>query len=396
MPMWTGFGVAALGACLAGCQVTPFCEELEKCGGDVMAGAGDVWKADGILDTEWIVTGNDACIDPVQRPLNPFSLARQPQRPAGERPVDRATLDWCSGLAIKQDGTVIRYDVWDPTVPFRNGSLLLSADGTYAAQFTAFAHQRAEFSASCLTAQGVPMTCAEFGRQITVLVKSQANLYNMRCFDGEDHGCACDYELSLTAGPNGRWERKGTMITFFDELAGPPSLADYCLKGDTLELTGQDGMRLFNKTGLRTINFRRPTCSDGMRSKTLGENGVDCGGQCGGTCPSCTDGVQNGDEEGPDCGGTCALGGVAVGQEQRRDGEICACLDKVKNEWEEDVDCGGPCDKCTCFNGMKDNEEEDIDCGGIDCSVPCTCRNGMKDPNEAGVDCGRTCKKDCP
>ncbi len=43
--------------------------------------------------------------------------------------------------------------------------------------------------------------------------------------------------------------------------------------------------------------------SDGIQN--LDETGVDCGGQSGVSCPSCTDGVQNQGEEGIDCGGPC-------------------------------------------------------------------------------------------
>jgi hypothetical protein len=227
-------------------------------------------------------------------------------------------------------------------------------------------------------------------------VEAQANLYNMRCSEAADGSCGCDYELSLTGGPNGRWVQKGSTITFFDELAGPPSIADYCVKGDTLELTGQNGMRLFNQAWLRTITLHHPTCSDGVPSRTLGEKGIDCDGQCGGTCSSCNDGIKNGDEEGVDCGGTCALGGTAsqAGQMSHK-GEICACRDHIKNPWEEGVDCGGPCaDDCTCFNGVQDSGEEGVDCG-LECTVPCTCRNGMQDMDEEGIDCGRICKKEC-
>jgi len=46
-----------------------------------------------------------------------------------------------------------------------------------------------------------------------------------------------------------------------------------------------------------------PTCSDGLQNGD--ETGVDCGGSCA-ACPTCSDGNQNGDETGVDCGGSCA------------------------------------------------------------------------------------------
>ncbi len=49
-----------------------------------------------------------------------------------------------------------------------------------------------------------------------------------------------------------------------------------------------------------------PTCTDGIQNGD--ETGVDCGGSCD-PCtvdPTCTDGIQNGDETGVDCGGSCS------------------------------------------------------------------------------------------
>ncbi|MBK8389095.1 MAG: T9SS type A sorting domain-containing protein [Saprospiraceae bacterium] len=60
-----------------------------------------------------------------------------------------------------------------------------------------------------------------------------------------------------------------------------------------------------------------------------------CSGGGGGSNPSCTDGVKNGQETGIDCGGpTCA--------------PCATCTDGVKNGQETGVDCGGPsCGPCS-------------------------------------------------
>ena len=199
----------------------------------------------------------------------------------------------------------------------------------------------------------------------------EANIYNVLCYpaQGDATGCSCDYDLSLIGGPSGEWsvDEKTATLTFFDALSGPPSLVNYCQKGDTLELTGKDGARLFNQFGLRTLRFSRPTCHDGVQSKSIGELGVDCGGQCNpelpvdmapAGCPaSCDDGVQSGLEEGVDCGGTCP--------------EVCACHNGAQDVWEEGVDCGGPCkNPCACFDGVSSHGEDAIDCGGV-CTKPC-------------------------
>lgn len=46
-----------------------------------------------------------------------------------------------------------------------------------------------------------------------------------------------------------------------------------------------------------------PTCNDGLQNGN--EEGVDCGGPECSPCEDCFDGVQNGDEMGIDCGGSC-------------------------------------------------------------------------------------------
>jgi hypothetical protein len=45
-----------------------------------------------------------------------------------------------------------------------------------------------------------------------------------------------------------------------------------------------------------------PTCNDGIQNGD--ETGVDCGGSSCPACPTCNDGIQNGDETGVDCGGS--------------------------------------------------------------------------------------------
>lgn len=66
------------------------------------------------------------------------------------------------------------------------------------------------------------------------------------------------------------------------------------------------------------------------------EEEIDCGPECPNACPTCEDGVFNGDEFGIDCGGT-------------------------------------ECDPCTttgnCGNGATDGDEYWVDCGGSHCAA---------------------------
>ncbi len=62
----------------------------------------------------------------------------------------------------------------------------------------------------------------------------------------------------------------------------------------------------FTKDKCSFTGGTEPTCTDGIQNGD--ETGVDCGGSCPNACstgPTCNDGVQNGDETGVDCGGSC-------------------------------------------------------------------------------------------
>jgi hypothetical protein len=310
---------------LTACQTPPYCPELGSCGGDVLQGGQDT-TMDGIVDKEWAVSGNDSCMDEVAASASPVSLARQPAKPAGERPIERTFPDWCSNVTLKQDGTIAQFDAfytmlkqnegWFPTIPIDTGTIMFSADGRYEVRFTQDTAQRLQLSASCLTAQGIALDCPAFAPHLqTFMVDQMQRLKNADIIDGRivnvvcgastQGGCLCDYDMWLTGGPRGRWVTKGTTITFFDDQFRPPSTADYCVKGDTLEITARDQTRLFNRPNLRSVRLRPPSCNDGSQSRSLGEQGMDCGGSCGTACPAptCTDGFQNGQETSLDCGG---------------------------------------------------------------------------------------------
>ena len=125
-----------------------------------------------------------------------------------------------------------------------------------------------------------------------------------------------------------------------------------------------------------------PTCTDGVQNGD--ETGVDCGGSCPTACATCTDGIQNGDETGVDCGGSCPT--------------ACAtCTDGVQNGDETGVDCGGSCPTAcaTCTDGVQNGNETGVDCGGS-CPTACaTCTDGIQNGDETGIDCGGSCPNSC-
>ena len=363
--MMTGLGKSALLVSfaivgLSGCKTPPFCEPLGACGGDLLAGATDFAKQDGLVDREWTVVAGDACQDQLQLPPVAVSLVRQPPVPANVRPPDNETADWCGNLVFKPSGEVASFLIYAPPLPLKVGALTISADydrnttrGTYAMQTTIVQTRDLHLPETCLTAQGLRPACPVLGRQLGKFLAAEANIYSMRCQDppGKTGGCDCQFELSFIGGPNGRWSYTDnpTQINFFDQTYAPPATADYCFHADdkSLDLTGDNETPLFNQKSLRTLHMKQPSCEDGVQSVSLGEEGVDCGPNCPQkTCGTCTDNIANGDEEGVDCGGSC-LGVLCdpdlaiTDKNQRR----AACDNKKKDPWEEGLDCGGPCVK---------------------------------------------------
>jgi gliding motility-associated-like protein len=69
-----------------------------------------------------------------------------------------------------------------------------------------------------------------------------------------------------------------------------------------------------------------------------------------------------------------------------------SCSDGILNGNETDIDCGGPtCPPCAnCFDGIQNGTETGIDCGGS-CTTPCHCGNGILDGDETAIDCGGSC-----
>jgi hypothetical protein len=361
-------------ATLGGCTTGQKCEPLTRCGGDMLAGSTVI---EGVTQTEWVAVDAAACMDDVQLPIQPVSLAQQPSRTTTKKAATPATVDWCSNLSLKPDGS-LRYQPFFPIIPLKNAHLKVYPDGHYDAHFLAGAPQHMAFSEACRTAQGINFSCAELGRHIKEAIAAESNVTNTRCYDDGEGGCTCDYYLRLFTSQPGSWGASDGVATFYDESGAnlPPAPADYCVKGDKIEMTGHNGLQLFGRPNLRTLELQRASCSDGVQDGL--EDGVDC-------CRACR--ACAADETAPDC----------CGENDAACAKICqntcgTCSDGVKSDDEEGVDCGGSCpDFCACFDGIQNPWEEGVDCGGT-CSLLCTCKNGKQDANESGVDCGGDCQ----
>ena len=131
-------------------------------------------------------------------------------------------------------------------------------------------------------------------------------------------------------------------------------------------------------------------CTNGVWEPERGEVWLDCGGECP-VCPTCANGVQDGDETEIDCGGSC--GGCEL-----------LCGDGLLNGAEVQIDCDtifGVCENCpNCEDELFNGTEAGIDCGGTEAGCPTCCStgncgNGIQDGMEFFVDCGGGSCPDC-
>jgi len=283
-----------IGLCFAlastlGCAIEEHCDDLDTCGGSVMTNGAQDFNNDGPVETEWHASAGDECQDPLHTPPLQNTLITQPPHLANEAPPERSSMDWCSNLVIRGDRTIKRVNLWFPQIPLRDAKLTYSAasdaatDGKYQIQFKYFKQMRADFSAQCMTAQGVVMGCTEFSHAMATVLQTEPNIDSVVCDDGPQGGCTCIYNMLLVTSVSGPWRRDGDLITHYDELGSAPAESDYCVNGNQLDLTGHDRTWVFNETGLRTLQLVRSTCEDGLRNQS--EAGVDCGGTCPTACP---------------------------------------------------------------------------------------------------------------
>jgi len=276
-----GAGWLLLVAALTGCKTEPFCDALGKCGGDFLAGA---------ATAKWGATAVDACVDQVPNPVDPPSLALLPPRPAGVRPVEPSTTDWCAGLVLSSDGqgsykvasfddgwveTLKKYNGWFPSIPLFTAELDISNNNEYSLTTTQLASQRVDLSANCLFAQGISLSCGDMSTLLATFVDEKLNgkkmatgkgtpllpgltavVYDQACGATSDGGCSCGYNVSITTTTTGPWANGSGTLTFFDAGAAAPSQADYCVSGGQLQLTGSKETDLFNRTSLKTLTLR--------------------------------------------------------------------------------------------------------------------------------------------
>lgn len=250
--------LVALGAfALAGCQTPEVCTDLGQCGGDLLAGKQKRTFAMGA-----------SCLNEVAANPPVPSLVHQSPTLAGEVPPRRTQVNFCSEMVMTAEKKIKIIQPWFPSIPIEMGEISYESNGKYTVSINyRDPVQQIDFAAGCFLENGYKivtagpttvdtLTCAEFEPILQDGLATQPNISEIRCVSDNEGGCQCTYNLLLITSIQGTWKVIGNTITHTDTVASnPPSSADYCIQGNSLELTGYKRQFLFNQPALRTLQL---------------------------------------------------------------------------------------------------------------------------------------------
>jgi hypothetical protein len=246
---------------LAACTTPEVCKELATCGGKVVDDSSDPTM---LVTKTWNISG--ACLNQEAAPPTVPSLIHQAPTLAGEVPPHRTQTTFCSDMTLLPDKSVKFIQPWFPALPLQSGLITYRSDGTYNGSINYFGPQELDLAAGCFQTQGfkiVPdgtvstydtMTCSEFTPKLQDQLATQANIMDVGCYNNGEGGCTCTYNLLLITAIEGKFATVGNVINHYDTVADSPvASADYCVNGDTLELSGYKRQFLFNQPALRSL-----------------------------------------------------------------------------------------------------------------------------------------------
>jgi hypothetical protein len=138
----------------------------------------------------------------------------------------------------------------------------LNADNTYmVGANTLAANTQIHFAPACLTAFGATPTCSELASQTQAYLTthSQEAFQDFSCADSASGGCDCSYAYAGEAADQGSWRVSGNVLYFLSESNNTQQVVatDFCAQGDSLVISGHNGISLFNDRGLRTLTLTR-------------------------------------------------------------------------------------------------------------------------------------------
>ena len=254
----TLFGLLA-----SGCAQKPLCSELGNCGGNPVG--------------YWVLApGYPSCMEDLYLPQTDKRLVAATMPAAGHPPPEPAVYDWCD-LLIASGGPNVQ--LRPPAFFYESGQIgsaevRINQDGTYTTGITRTGTFQLDFPAACVrmfgASDGKPITpadpaspvgnvCKQLEPPISASGLGEGSYRNTRCEPNaaDPGGCVCQFDVTETGGPGGFWKPFDANTLLFIPQTNFPAKVTYCVKGDSLELTGADGDYLFGQRGLRTFKLQR-------------------------------------------------------------------------------------------------------------------------------------------
>jgi hypothetical protein len=118
------------------------------------------------------------------------------------------------------------------------GSATFGADMTYSVSETITATASQTLPASCLTMNGLTLTCMQVDQLAQQVLLSNPAIQSIRCAGSSS--CTCTFTLApMTIAESGTYTTSGTTISLVDS-AGGASSSEYCVQGNELHLISID------------------------------------------------------------------------------------------------------------------------------------------------------------
>jgi hypothetical protein len=270
--------IAAVSLLTGSCAKGPVCKDLASCGGNPVG----KWAQRPTAES-----GSNYCQESLHRPPLTEYLQGQPT-PVARTPVPESTnLDWCYNLVLTANDTnpLKKHLYYWENLIYLNGLLTYEDNGTYQLDFGRLGRMHAYYSRTCLSQYGHTADCANFERVLTEANQGAGEYFDFKCTDNAAKGgCDCYFQVSEADAQGGVYDVRGSTLTHFPTSNNARfSQVSLCVQGEVMQMTGKDNSYLWDRPGLRTMEFVRVHCDDGFQGP--GELGVDCGFLCPNACP---------------------------------------------------------------------------------------------------------------
>jgi hypothetical protein len=300
--------LAVLAALTTGCKQQVLCPALGSCGGprDVNGFSQrpislEVTPPIDARHQSWVLApGHPSCSEDLFKAARDVRLAKGNVPMSGTPYPEPALFDWCV-LLVTGAGSGNRCDTSDPTAlgacrvppafyydsgPIGQASIKYDDTGHFSTGITRTGTFTLIFPAFCVRAFGAGAdVCKQLEAPLKASGEGEGSYFGTVCSpnteaarlqDAVDHpglepvdgpvdpgGCFCRFNANETGGPSGTYEIMPDQHTILHlPGTGFPQKATFCQEGDRLQLTGADGLYLFDQLGVRTLDLVRVCGSD--------------------------------------------------------------------------------------------------------------------------------------